>query len=350
MNKKKLLIGITGALILSSISVYAFLTLSISKDFKFNHKHHIDTLGIDCSNCHSLQKDGVSMGYPNHAVCASCHDIENKETCNFCHLNKNKLKSFRTQKAFPNVTFSHDNHEKKGIQCLQCHVNINKKISLHANEGLPEMDTCLNCHKNQNAPAKKNCVFCHAASFIDEKPKSHSPLWLRRHGTELLNDEKIKQCKYCHNSVVQKDCIECHKIEKPASHNVTFENRRHAQISMLDRKRCLVCHEQQTCVACHQRTRPFSHTAMFGSPYNRHCNNCHISGTATGVSSTSSNCLFCHSSAITNAKHMGNAAKIPVGHSTTNCLGCHRFGGGKGIPAMKHPAAGNDTFCLRCHK
>jgi hypothetical protein len=347
--KKRLLFVSLGAMLLSTAGVYAFFTLSISKDFKFNHKHHIETVGLECSTCHAPQKDGVLMGYPNHETCATCHDVEDQKTCNFCHLDKNKFKSFRTEKTFSNLIFSHEKHDQNGVKCLECHVKMNKKISIHANEGLPVMETCLNCHNDKKGQGKKNCAFCHPPSFVDDKPLSHSPLWLRQHGTNLMNDQKIKQCKYCHNAVVQQDCIECHKTEKPASHTITFENRRHAQLAMLDRQRCLVCHEQQTCITCHQRTRPFSHTGMFGSPYNRHCNNCHLNGNAANITSSAGNCFFCHSTAIVNSRHVFNTV-LPTGHSRTNCLTCHRFGGGAGTPAMKHPAAGNESFCLQCHR
>jgi len=336
-------------LLASTTGLYAFSSSSSSKNFRFNHKHHVGALEIECSTCHLPAKDGVSMSYPDHATCATCHDVEDQGKCNFCHLDSKQFKSFRTQKAFENVSFSHEKHRQKNVDCLDCHIKMDKRVKNNGKAGLPDMGTCLNCHKELKAPVTKNCNFCHPVSVATEKPKSHSPLWLRQHGAGLPTDQKQSQCAYCHNGAIQKSCVDCHKSEKPASHTVTFEVKRHGQLSRLDRQRCMTCHEQQSCLTCHQRTRPFSHTGMYGTPYNRHCNNCHLTGNASAISSTSSNCFFCHTPANANARHLQKGL-LPAGHARTNCLGCHRFGGGAGIVVMKHPGGGGDASCLQCHR
>lgn len=333
--------------VLFSAGAYALFNLTPAKKFRFNHNLHTASMGMSCDTCHSPDEKTAMMGYPSHEVCASCHAVDDKKNCKFCHINTKKPSKIHSGKILTDVHFRHEVHLSKKIPCEACHRDMTKVKNVQGSEAMPDMQTCLNCHKDKRAKNKENCSFCHPGSFTKEKPRTHTPLWIKKHGSSLSSYDQ-KKCRYCHNSSLAKDCLDCHKTQEPPSHTQTFKIRGHAQLSMLDRQSCMVCHEQQTCLLCHQKTRPFSHTGMYGSPYNRHCNHCHYSGNVSTVSGSGSNCFFCHKPAVANAVHLQKAI-LPVGHAKANCLSCHKWGGGTATPKMKHPGGGTDAFCLSCH-
>lgn len=77
--------------------------------------------------------------------------------------------SFTQTKALGPVTFSHQNHLKKGVQCTDCHVEIFQMKRGQTTGGKPMLMAAMNegklcgtCHNGKKAFATTQCLKCHA--------------------------------------------------------------------------------------------------------------------------------------------------------------------------------------------
>lgn len=340
---------IIGVLILSGV-IFARIQKKES-GLIFNHKFHIIENEIECDQCHEInKKNNRFMNFPNHDICANCHDEEIDEKskdkkCLMCHKQKDFKTSLRKNTTLmPLVNFDHKKHIDKKVNCEKCHLEAKENTQVEGNEILPQMNLCVKCHEQKKIRQKKGCSGCHPANYQGIRPSNHSPFWLRSHGKGGLSQEKIEgSCKICHNTKNNSDCMNCHRKEKPVNHTISWRIRTHANRALLDRQSCTTCHNQASCITCHSKTPPFSHTAMWGSPRNRHCYSCHLeSGQGVG-----SNCRFCHGSGA-NIKH----SSAPMqGHTdrTPNCLLCHTPGTGGSPPRIPHPLK-DPAVCVICHR
>jgi len=349
-NKSAFFILISFVLVLCAYGVMA-ITAQKKIGIKMNHKLHIQTFSLDCETCHSASKNGKLMTMPDHEVCQSCHSMESENDCKMCHTTKAPFSGLRKEQIFKDTFFSHATHAAKKIDCLACHENVSILKTITANEALPQMGECIACHETRKVVNGSNCTFCHSEDITSSKPVSHSPLWLITHGRNKNFTQVKKECELCHTSQIAGTCSDCHMREAPKNHNLSFRLNGHARSATVDRESCSICHNESSCIECHATTAPFSHSAMYGTPFNRHCNNCHMESANWGtMSGTRNNCTFCHTMAGANQKHLNVPPMPGVNHIQTDCLYCHQFGGGKNIPPMKHPKTGPNATCIECHK
>ncbi len=327
----------------------------------FNHKAHLETAGLECSDCHSGatkgtrpprpegaggQPGGLSdragsagekAGYPDIETCKGCHESGVKDELQpferelvaladpVAWPTRNKLPEF--------VRFSHAVHATASVNCDSCHGAVGASEAVKTSMVKVDQSKCASCHQERNLSS--DCSTCHMEGWgRGTKPPSHNEAWISKHGIEAraeFHPEHGTDCAACHQG--NAECIRCHTTMQPKSHNQTWKERTHGVTAMVDRESCATCHREDSCQRCHESTRPRSHTGTWGGSKDRHCLSCH-------EPVAQENCAVCHRG--TPSHTLANPQ--PAFHSPgMNCRQCH----GNGQPL---PHVDNGGECNVCHK
>ena len=140
----------------------------------FSHKLHAGTMQIDCQYCHAAVMVSAHATIPAVSVCMNCHSVARKNRPEIIKLTKYytdgvALPWKRIHRVPDYAYFNHSVHVNKGIDCVNCHGNIDNMDVVQ--QVVPfTMGACLNCHRNakemlptvqnvKNGP--ENCGACH---------------------------------------------------------------------------------------------------------------------------------------------------------------------------------------------
>lgn len=137
----------------------------------FSHKHHVAGLALDCRYCHVYVEEGASAGIPPTHTCMTCHsqvwsEAETLEPVRESYRTDKPLRWTRVHDLPDFVYFDHSIHIAKGVECVDCHGNV-EKMPLVWKENSLQMKWCLECHrdppKTADADAKPSddCYTCH---------------------------------------------------------------------------------------------------------------------------------------------------------------------------------------------
>ena len=122
---------------------------------KFDHRHHVRDVGVDCLYCHGAAKTSPYAGVPATSVCMGCHNQIWTESPELAPVRK----SFFEQKplvwsrvnSLPDfVFFDHSIHVNKGVGCVTCHGRVDTMGQVYQAKSLT-MGFCIDCHR---APEK----------------------------------------------------------------------------------------------------------------------------------------------------------------------------------------------------
>ena len=253
-----------------------------------------------CSTCH--MKDYNNTTDPNHAqagfptTCDTCHSTSSWSDAQFNH----------NSTGFP-LTGAHTT-----LQCSQCHINGNYKLTNTA---------CVACHltdfKNTNNPNHaqvgfpQQCEVCHNTAAWIPASFDHSKTIF-----PLTGAHTTVPCNQCHvnnNYInVPTDCYSCHQKDY---NNTTDPNHKAAGFPT-------------TCQTCHSTTSwqgaVFNHT-WFPMKHGgaSTCSNCHTNPSNYAVFS----CTVCHGKTQTDQQHQGVSGYV---YNSPNCYQCHPNGQGGG--------------------
>ena len=251
-----------------------------------------------CSTCHMKDYNGTTD--PNHAqagfptTCDTCHSTSSWSGAQFDH-----------SKTGWALTGAHT-----ALQCSQCHVNGNYKLTNTA---------CVACHLTDytktNNPNHaqvgfpQQCEVCHnttawiPASFDHNKTKF-----------PLTGAHKTVPCAQCHvnnNYVnVPTDCYSCHVKDY---NGTTDPNHKAAGFPTT----CQICHNTNSWLGA-----VFNHTwfpMQHGGAST--CSNCHTNPSNYAVFS----CTVCHAKGQTDQNHQGVPGYV---YNSQNCYQCHPTGHG----------------------
>lgn len=127
------------------------LDQAIEQPIAFTHTRHVKDLGMDCTYCHSNARKGVHAGVPAENVCMGCHALV--DTTDRPELEK--LKDYWAKgEAIPwkkvhdlpdYVYFSHKRHVVAGVQCQECHGEV-QEMTVNQRVATLKMGWCLDCH------------------------------------------------------------------------------------------------------------------------------------------------------------------------------------------------------------
>jgi len=310
----------------------------------------------------------------------------------------------------PSVLFPHDLHqkaiEKKGKDCLACHKETEKGLSLKFKrvkdaDKQKVMDIyhteCIGCHKENKAGNEKSgpivCAECHTSNpkyIAVQQPLDFDKSLHFRH--TKAHENKCEKCHHEYNPLSKKlfyekgkegSCRYCHK-------EATEENR--ISMRLASHQSCLECHRKTlaqkktagpvVCGGCHdikeqalikklkivprydrkqpditlikagkpddKKTKmgpvPFNHVAHEKS--NSTCRVCHHADLQS--------CVKCHTLAgAKEGKGLNLMQAMHQENSEQSCIGCHNFNKEAkecaGCHSRMPKKAAIDNTCLKCH-
>jgi hypothetical protein len=317
---------------------------------------------------HVVHLAGFECGGPNQPACltcASCHAgvrdpaeplLPQAQQCTGCHTDPAGILDQSLTPVDPDyplgraIRFKHETHLDRpeiGGQCVKCHAGV---VSEQAGATTyPPMSTCLECHQSEFDQGR--CTPCHEPGHLRRlRPESfsrHDPAWIRRHGPHARRSEP--QCNQCHT---QTQCTDCHdqrqtipvEVRRPEKIESGFVHRgdfitRHPLEARSQPATCLKCHSVSSCDSCHVRRGVSANTPGSPNPHpigwlgpDTQAQDFHGRAARRNIVS----CAACHD-------------RGPA----TNCIRCHKSGGGGGNP---HPGGWNSArstgaaMCRYCHE
>ena len=252
-----------------------------------------------CSTCH--MKDYTGTTDPNHAqagfptTCDSCHSTTSWSGAIFNH----------TSTGFA-LTGAHTS-----LQCSQCHINGNYKLTSTA---------CVTCHltdfNNTTSPNHvtsgfpQTCDLCHNTTAWIPSSFNHNNTAFPLTGAHIT-----VPCASCHvnnnYTTVPTDCYSCHKADYQGTTNPNH----------------IAAGFPTTCATCHTTTSwlgaVFNHTWFPTNHGNAAgvCATCHTNSSNYAIFS----CTVCHAKAQTDQNHQGIKGYV---YNSANCYQCHPKGQG----------------------
>lgn len=142
-----------------SVAVGAPTAVAITQPIAFPHSLHVKDLGMDCQYCHSGARKDVHAGVPPTQLCMGCHKMiaSDGQDGNPNRPELEKLKAFWADgKGDPipwvkvhdlpdYVYFSHKRHVLGGVQCQECHGQV-QEMGVAQRVASLQMGWCLDCH------------------------------------------------------------------------------------------------------------------------------------------------------------------------------------------------------------
>jgi hypothetical protein len=144
----------------------------------FSHKHHVQTLGLQCQYCHTTAESSSYAGIPPTRTCMNCHGQiwPNAEVLEPVRRSWQSGESIRWTKVhdLPDyVYFSHEIHVRKGVSCAACHGRVDQMTQMYAQNTL-QMEWCLDCHRD---PAKNLRPTGEVYNMAWTPPSAERPVW-----------------------------------------------------------------------------------------------------------------------------------------------------------------------------
>jgi hypothetical protein len=152
----------------------------LEQPIAYSHKLHAGELQIACEYCHSGARRSIHAGVPETGTCMNCHKvIPSKDRPELEKLKEfyDSGKPIPWQKVhdLPDfVYFSHKRHVRGGVECQECHGEVQDEMTVAYRVNTLEMGWCLDCHRdhpkvdeNYGASAElrraelKDCLTCH---------------------------------------------------------------------------------------------------------------------------------------------------------------------------------------------
>ncbi len=146
-------------------------TAATAQPIQFPHDLHAKTYQMDCQYCHFSAERSVDAGIPPVSTCMGCHAPGRIPGAQLPE-EVSKIQEFdaagesipwvRIHKVADHVHFPHMRHVDAGLQCQECHGEIQDKGVLVAPDpiwGKGKMGWCVSCHVERDA--KRDCTVCH---------------------------------------------------------------------------------------------------------------------------------------------------------------------------------------------
>lgn len=150
--------------LLTAFGARPFQTLA-DQPVEFNHRLHVEDLGMECTDCHPHYEEQTFSGMPDRETCAFCHEeaqTESPEEAKLVRLlaDGQPLEWRSLFRQPTHVFYSHRRHVKVAeMECTACHGAIAETEAPPRRVELLDMDGCMECHDQQGVA--NDCTSCH---------------------------------------------------------------------------------------------------------------------------------------------------------------------------------------------
>jgi len=139
---------------------------AVAQPIEFNHRLHVEEVGVECSTCHEYYETAQHSGLPTLETCLTCHEepmTDSAEEQKLVELAQNDPRP-EFQKLFrmpDHVYYSHREHVAiAGLACETCHGAVAATTSPPPTALVRiTMDTCVGCHEKDGV--NTDCTPCH---------------------------------------------------------------------------------------------------------------------------------------------------------------------------------------------
>lgn len=166
------IVGFLAALLIGWLVYPKVIYSQKSQPIAFNHKVHIDEVGMACEDCHGYRDDGTFIGFPTTESCGDCHAEATGESeaidilvTDYLEAGK-EIQWYAYQYQPDNVFFSHVAHQ--GFECTSCHPDVGgtevpppyyENILTGYSSKTMKMWQCERCHAELGV--SNGCYICH---------------------------------------------------------------------------------------------------------------------------------------------------------------------------------------------
>lgn len=140
-----------------------------AQPIQFPHNVHAGTYQMECQYCHFSAERSVDAGIPPVSTCMGCHTMiqgeARAEEINRVRQYYNDGESIpwvRIHKVADHVHFPHMRHINAGLECQECHGQIQEMdVLVEPDEawGKGKMGWCISCHVERDV--QRDCTVCH---------------------------------------------------------------------------------------------------------------------------------------------------------------------------------------------
>ncbi len=139
----------------------------------FPHNTHAGVepgqLAMDCQYCHFSAERSVDAGIPSMDLCVGCHQVipganKPEEVAKLMQYwnEREPIPWVRIYKIPDHAHYPHMRHIAAGLQCQQCHGEVQTMDVINAPDpmwGGLNMGWCISCHRQEGA--SDDCAVCH---------------------------------------------------------------------------------------------------------------------------------------------------------------------------------------------
>lgn len=164
----------------------------------FSHRHHVESMGIECRYCHFHVEESKFAGIPPTHTCMTCHSQVWNESdylkgIRDSYENEDPIEWVRVHDLPDFVYFNHSIHVKKGMGCESCHGRIDKMAAVYQKMPL-NMGWCLDCHRNPAEYIRPRSEI----TTMGYKPKGETQAELGQRLVEAYHVNPQENCYTCH--------------------------------------------------------------------------------------------------------------------------------------------------------
>ena len=178
----------------------------IFKNVAFNHPKHLETLRrgkrLRCNTCHDQIVQGAHLKV-TEADCFICHFYKAGSggeeeclscwECGSCHIQP------KGDIPIQGMSFNHKRYIDRGVDCLDCHMGINK------GDGHVEENKCIECHEEHEL---RNTTF--TSEFLHQRHVTDRKIECYRCHTEIKHEvggmpttaQFMESCEKCHTKQI----------------------------------------------------------------------------------------------------------------------------------------------------
>jgi hypothetical protein len=152
------------AILFLGVAYHSYLSVKTPEQpVAFNHRIHVETLGLECDYCHIYAARSKSAGIPAMSTCMECHESAARDNPEVMKLvkyweNGEPVPWVRVHSLPDHAHFTHKRHVKAGVDCTVCHGQVTAMTVARKVKSL-KMGWCVSCHRANGAPV--DCLICH---------------------------------------------------------------------------------------------------------------------------------------------------------------------------------------------